>query len=127
IQLTPGVINQGVAGAGGFPNTANPAIGGGQSNGAAYFLDGSLFNNPWDNANLPFPFPDALQEFKVESSSLTAQNGMHAAGTITAVTKSGTNAFHGDLFDFFRNGDLNARNFFAPSRDTLKRNQYGGT
>ncbi len=43
------------------------------------------------------------------------------------VVKSGTNAFHGDLFEFFRNGKMNARNFFAPRRDTLKRNQYGGT
>jgi hypothetical protein len=127
IQLTPGVITQGVAGAGGFPNTANPSVAGAQSNGIAYFLDGSVYNNPWDNANMPFPFPDALQEFKVETSSLTAQNGMHAGASITAVTKSGTNGFHGDAFEFFRNGDLNARNFFAPTRDTLKRNQYGGT
>jgi len=127
INLTPGVITQGVAGAGGFPNTANPAIVGSQTNGVAYFLDGSIFNNPWDNANLPFPFPDALQEFKVETSALTSQNGIHAGASITGVTKSGTNSFHGDAFDFFRNGDLNARNFFAPTRDTLKRNQYGGT
>ena len=98
----------------------------GQSN-AGYFLDGSLFNNPWDNANLPIPFPDALQEFKVETSALTAQNGIHSGASITAVTKSGSNSFHGDAFDFFRNGDMNARNFFAPTRDTLKRNQYGGT
>ncbi len=127
IQLTPAVINQGVAGAGGFPNTGNVVVAGGQSSGVAYFLDGSLFNNPWDNANMPFPFPDALQEFKVDTSALTAQNGMHAGASITAVTKSGTNGFHGDAFDFFRNGDLNARNFFAPTRDTLKRNQFGGT
>jgi hypothetical protein len=127
IQLTPAVINQGVAGAGGFPNTINVVVAGGTSNGTAYYLDGSLFNNPWDNANLPIPFPDALQEFKVETSALTAQNGMHAGASVNAVTRGGTNAFHGDLFEFFRNGDLNARNFFAPTRDTLKRNQYGGT
>ena len=127
IQLTGAVITQGVAGAGGFPNTGNLVVAGGQSNGVGYLLDGSLFNNPWDNANMPFPFPDALQEFKVETSALTAQNGMHAGASITAVTKSGSNSFHGDAFDFFRNGDLNARNFFAPTRDTLKRNQYGGT
>jgi len=127
IQLTGAVITQGVAGAGGFPNTGNLVVAGGQSNGVGYFLDGSLFNNPWDNANMPFPFPDALQEFKVETSALTAQNGIHSGASITAVTKSGSNSFHGDAFDFFRNGDMNARNFFAPTRDTLKRNQYGGT
>ena len=126
IQLTGAVINQGVAGVGGFPNTGTFAIAGGQAFGNAYYLDGSIFNNPWDNNFLPFPFPDALQEFKVETSSLSAQNGIHSGASITAVTISGTNAFHGDLFDFFRNGDMNARNFFAPTRDTLKRNQYGG-
>jgi hypothetical protein len=55
-------------------------------------LDGSVYNNPWDNARLSFPFPDALQEFKVETSSLTAQNGLHSGGSINSVTKSGTTA-----------------------------------
>jgi hypothetical protein len=127
IQLTGAVIPQGVAGNGGYPGTQQFVINGGQAFGAAFWLDGSVYNNPWDSANLPFPFPDALQEFKVETSSLTAQNGVHAGGTITAVTRGGTNSFHGDAFEFFRNGDLNARNFFAPTRDTLKRNQFGGT
>ena len=102
-------------------------IAGGQAFGVAFYLDGSVYNNPWDLANMPMPFPDALQEFKVETSSLTASNGIHAGGTVTGVTKSGTNGFHGDAFEFFRNGDMNARNFFAPTRDTLKRNQFGGT
>src|SRR5579863_10259307 len=127
IQFTPAVIVQGVAGNGGYPNTQQYVINGGQSFGDAFWQDGSVFNNPWDNANMPFPFPDALQEFKVETSALTAQNGIHSGASITAVTKSGSNSFHGDAFDFFRNGDMNARNFFAPTRDTLKRNQFGGT
>ncbi len=127
IQLAGAAIPQGVAGAGGFPNTGQIVIAGGQAFGVAFWLDGSLYNNPWDNANLPFPFPDALQEFKVETSSLTAQNGVHAGGSINSVTKSGTNSLHGDVFEFLRNGDLNGRNFFAPVRDNLKRNQYGGT
>jgi len=127
IQYTGGVIPQGVAGNGGFPNTQQFVIAGGQAYGVAFYLDGSVFNNPWDLANMPLPFPDMLQEFKVETSTLTASNGVHAGGTVTGVTKSGTNGFHGDAFDFFRNGDMNARNFFAPTRDTLKRNQFGGT
>ena len=72
------------------------------------------------------PFPDALQEFKVETSAAPAQYGFHATATVNAVTKSGTNEYHGDLFEFLRNGDLNARDFFAPARDSLKRNQFGG-
>ncbi len=126
ITYTGAVIPQGVAGNGGFPGTEQFVIAGGQAFGVQFYLDGSVYNNPWDLANLPLPFPDALQEFKVETSTLTASNGIHAGGTVTGVTKSGTNEFHGDAFDFFRNGDMNARNFFAPTRDTLKRNQFGG-
>jgi hypothetical protein len=68
-----------------------------------------------------------LQEFKVETSALPAQYGQHSAGAINAVTKSGTNELHGNLFEFVRNGSLNARNAFALTRDSLKRNQFGGT
>jgi hypothetical protein len=127
IQYTPGVIPQGVAGNGGYPGTQQYVIAGSQAFGIAYYLDGSVYNNPWDLANMPMPMPDALQEFKVETSTMTASNGIHAGGTVTAITKSGNNSFHGDVFEFLRNGDLNARNFFAPARDTLKRNQFGGT
>src|SRR5437867_6923139 len=76
---------------------------------------------------MPLTVPDALQEFKVETSSLTAQNGTQSGATISGVTKSGTNSFHGDAFEFLRNEDLNARNFFSAKRESLKRNQYGGT
>jgi len=127
IQYTPGVIVQGTAGNGGYPGTFQYVIAGGQAFGVAFYLDGSVYNNPWDLANMPMPFPDALQEFKVETSTMTASNGIHAGGTVTGLTKSGTNGFHGDAFEFLRNGDMNARNFFSPKRDTLKRNQFGGT
>ena len=62
----------------------------------------------------------------METSALAAQYGFHSSAAVNAVTKSGTNQFHGDLFEFLRNGNLNARNFFAAERDTLKRNQFGG-
>ena len=74
----------------------------------------------------PFPFPEALQEFSVETSSLPARNGLHPGGAVNVVTKSGSNSLHGDLFEYLRNGDLNARNFFQPVHDNLKRNQFGG-
>jgi Carboxypeptidase regulatory-like domain/TonB dependent receptor len=103
------------------------SVAGGVGGGLTYLLDGANFNDVWNNLNLPLPFPDALQEFKVETSALPAQYGMHAGGAVNAVTKSGTNQFHGDLFEFLRNGDLNSRDFFATARDTLRRNQFGGT
>jgi hypothetical protein len=107
--------------------TQTIAVGGGLPNAVSYLMDGASNNDPFNNLNLPFPFPDALQEFKVETSAIPARYGQHAAAAVNVVTKSGTNAFHGDLFEFLRNGDLNARDFFASSRDSLKRNQFGGT
>jgi len=127
IQLVGAAVPAGQVGTAGMPGGRFISIGGGLLSGVSYVLDGTLYNNPFDSLNLPFPFPDALQEFKVETSSLTAQNGLHSAGTVSAVVKSGTNAFHGDAFEFFRNGKMNARNANALRRDTLKRNQYGGT
>src|SRR5207248_2869237 len=102
-------------------------VAGGMQAGLTYRLDGSNHNDAYNNLNLPLPFPDALQEFKVETSGLQAQYGFHSAGAVNAVTKSGTNDLHGDLFEFVRNGSLNARNAFAITDDGLKRNQFGGT
>ncbi|MGP8247301.1 MAG: carboxypeptidase regulatory-like domain-containing protein, partial [Bryobacteraceae bacterium] len=110
-----------------YPSSTTMSIAGGQGNGTNYLMDGADNNDPWSSVNLPFPFPDALQEFSVENSSLNARYGVHPGGVVNAVTKSGTNAFHGSLFEFLRNGDANARNFFAASQDTLRRNQFGGT
>src|SRR5690348_4629194 len=107
--------------------TVMVSVAGGQGNGVSYLLDGATHQDPYNSGALPLPFPDALQEFKVETSALPAQYGFHAGAAVNAVTKSGTNEYHGDLFEFLRNGDLNARDFFATARDTLKRNQFGGT
>jgi hypothetical protein len=102
------------------------SVAGGNGDTTTYLLDGAMWQDPYNSLSLPLPFPDALQEFKVETSSAPAQYGFHAGATVNAVTKSGTNEYHGDLFEFVRNGDLNARDFFAAKRDTLKRNQFGG-
>lgn len=110
-----------------YPNEALVSVAGGALNGLTYLMDGGTHNDPFNNLNLPLPFPDAVQEFKVETSALPAQYGQHSAGAVNVVTKSGSNEFHGDAFEFLRNGDLNARDFFAPVQDNLKRNQFGGT
>ena len=103
------------------------SVAGGQSSATSYRLDGGTHMDNFSNINLPFPFPDAIQEFSVETSSVTAQAGLHPGAQVEVVTKSGTNQFHGDAFEFVRNGDANARDFFAATQDTLKRNQFGGT
>src|SRR5687767_5309888 len=111
------------------------SVAGGQGFGVAYLLDGAIHNNPYDNFNLPLPFPDALQEFRVETGSQNAQNGFHSGASVNAATKSGTNAFHGHLFEFARHHRFNATNPFnvvdpvtrERRDDGLKRNQFGGT
>lgn len=103
------------------------SIAGGQTFGVGYSLDGSMHNNPYDGTQMPLPFPDALQEFKVEASGSTTNGSFKSGGAVNAVTKAGTNELHGDAFEFVRNYKFNARNFFAPKRDSLKRNQFGGT
>jgi outer membrane receptor protein involved in Fe transport len=106
--------------------TVTISIAGGQANGITYIMDGGTHNDPFNNLNLPTPFPDALQEFKVETSALPARYGHHAASAVNLITKSGTNTLHGNGFEFFRHYRFNARNFFAPTRDSLRRNQFGG-
>jgi hypothetical protein len=110
------------------------SVAGGLTFGVTYTLDGAIHNNPYDNLSLPLPFPDALQEARLETSAMTAQNGMHSSASLTAVTKSGTNKFHGDGFEFFRHHDFNATDPFAAKNpdgsrkdDGLKRHQYGAT
>jgi hypothetical protein len=109
------------------------SVAGGLPNGTTYTLDGGNHNDPLNNAPMPFPFPEALQEFKVETSALPAQYGYHSAATVNAVTKSGTNSVHGSGFEFLRDSSMNATDPFAPLGadgkrlgDGLNRNQFGG-
>ncbi|HEY6374247.1 MAG TPA: carboxypeptidase regulatory-like domain-containing protein, partial [Edaphobacter sp.] len=103
------------------------AVAGGQGNYNNYVLDGGTNVDVFTNVNLPYPFPDALREFSVESNSLPARNGLHPGSLVNGVTNSGTNQWHGTVFEFLRNNYFNANNFFATAKDTLHRNQFGGT
>jgi hypothetical protein len=111
-----------------FWNATRISVAGGQGNGTAYLLDGADATDGMSNVNMPFPFPDALQEFSIETSAVSSRFGTHPGATVNVVTKSGSNQFHGNLFEYIRNGDLDARNFFSTTgADSLKRNQFGGT
>jgi hypothetical protein len=120
---------------GGSNGSGTFSVAGGQANGVSYLLDGGDNNDSFSNVNLPIPFPDAVQEFSVQTNAMQAQFGLHPGGAVNIVTKSGSNALHGDLFEFFRNYALNARPkglvtpagaVMQPLRDSLKRNQFGG-
>jgi hypothetical protein len=116
------------------PGGVSISVGGGLAYGVAYSLDGAMHNDPYNNLNLPLPFPDALQEFSVATSGLSADNGMHSGASVNAVTKSGTNRLSGSGFEFVRDRRFNATNPFAAvgpdgkrTDDGLKRHQFGGT
>ena len=110
-----------------YPTSTTISVGGGQANGTYYLLDGADHNDAFGAINLPLPFPDVLQEFSVQTNAIPAAYGERAGAAVNIVTKSGTNELHGSAFEFLRNGVTNATNFFAAARDTLKRNQFGGT
>jgi hypothetical protein len=109
-----------------YPGEMAANVNGGGPFAVNFQMDGAGHNDTYVNANLPFPNPDAVKEFNVQTDNVSAQYGLGAGAVVNIVTQSGTNEIHGDAFEFVRNGDLNARNFFAPTQDTLKRNQYGG-
>ncbi len=109
-----------------FP-TITLSVAGGNGNQISFSLDGGTANNPFNGLNQPLPFPDALQEFKVETSSVGAQSGQHSSASVTVATRSGTNSVHGNLFEYTRNYLFNGRSATALVRDSLKQNQFGGT
>ena len=128
--LAPGAINTtlyycGSSCQGGvYPNAQWGNISGGGPGNINYQLDGVDHNDNYINSNYPFPNPDTIQEFSVQTNNMSAEYG-NSAVSVNVVTQSGTNQFHGDLFEFIRNGALNAHNFFARTPDSQKRNQFG--
>jgi hypothetical protein len=109
-----------------YPTEVAYSIEGSPGNATLFLLDGGSDNDLFTNVSSPIPFPDAIQEFSVQIGSIPARYGFHSGAVINLVTKSGTNQFHGDLFEFLRNGDFDARNANGTARDSLKRNQFGG-
>ena len=134
LVLSGAAVQTGTVSARGMPGGVNISVAGGLSTGVGYTLDGAQHNNPQQNTNLPLPFPDALQEFRVATSGLSAQNGFHSGASVNAIVKSGTNRFAGNGFEFLRHHRFNSTSRFAlispdgkRADDGLKRNQFGGT
>ena len=134
VLMVPGVVGttrdtSGLRQGGSGRGIVQPGIAsnGARSNMVNYDLDGAFHNDTYVNVAMAMPNPDALQEFSVQTNNFDAEHGRSAGAIVNAVTRSGTNDFHGSLFYFHRNEALNARNFFARSGDGLKRHQFGGT
>jgi hypothetical protein len=110
-----------------FPSEQYAKVNGAGANGVSYQLDGADFNDTYINTNLPFPNPDAIQEFNLVTSNMSAVYGDALGGVVNVTLKSGTNAIHGDVFEFLRNNALDAANYFSISGvSPLKQNQFGG-
>ena len=144
LSLTPGVQSNSASGAtnssnsnpNGTPNyqigvpSTQVIVNGGIDGGVpmvSFFLDGGNNMTGIRNYGNPLPNPDALEEFRVETSNFAAQYGRMSSAVVTAVTRSGTNQFHGSLFEFVRNTALNATPWNATLNAPYHRNQFGGT
>ena len=139
LDLTPGVQsnNNGVAAAStgtsslvlGYPEQRTLINGGadGGTGSVNYYLDGGINMTGLRNTGNILPNPDAIQEFKVQTNSYSVEYGRFASGVINVVTKSGTNQYHGSVFDFVRDAKFNAKNWgSALPNPPLDRKQFGG-
>jgi outer membrane receptor protein involved in Fe transport len=127
LQLQYLVAGSGGRAAQGQAQNESVSINGSRTNSNNYALDGGDNHDPYFNTPAVFPSPDALEEFGIQTNAYGADKGRNAGAFMNAVTRSGTNRFHGTLFEFLRNEVLNARNFFANDVPPFKRNQFGGT
>jgi len=132
VNLAAGVTNELVSQAStlptsnSFPTESGASAGGGRQGSTWYLLDGVSNMDTYALLAAPFPNADATQEFRVISNNFDARYGFAPSAVVSIQTKSGDNKFHGGLFEFIRNNDLNASNWFSGNVDMLKRNQFGG-
>lgn len=108
-------------------NPGNMSVSGMREAANGFMVNGANVNEGTYNGTAIIPNLDSLAEFRILTNSFDAEYGNYSGGQVNAVTKSGTNQFHGDLFEFLRNTDLDARNFYSPSRGSYIRNEFGAT
>lgn len=138
LDLTPGVQNNNNAGTGANGGVINPLgypeqhvkINGSSDSGVgqvSYYLDGGSNMTGVRNTGNPLPNPDAIREFAVQTNNYSAQYGRNSSGVVTVLTKSGTNQFHGSVFEFFRDKNFNATVHLQPSKIDYNQHRFGGT
>ncbi|MEZ5394485.1 MAG: carboxypeptidase regulatory-like domain-containing protein [Bryobacterales bacterium] len=125
VMLAPGAVR--APGGGSLNRNEAIAVNGGRGTATNYMLDGGDNNDPQQNVGAVTPNPDALEEFSVLTNNFSAEYGRNSGAVVNAVTKSGTNQFHGSLWEFLRNDALDARSYFGISKSKLRRNQFGAT
>jgi outer membrane receptor protein involved in Fe transport len=136
LDITPGVsiidVSQNSSGQGGIWSTpigtfAYPSVNGQTNRSDLFYIDGINDQGSFGSTYVVAPIVDDIQEFKVQSHNDDPSYGGALGGIVNAVTKSGTNAFHGSVWEFLRNTSLDARDTFLPSRIPFQQNQFGGT
>ena len=123
--LEPGVVA--ASDGRGGPGSGNYATNGSQADQNSYLINGTDDNDLPLNTVQVEPSIDAIAEFKMITGTFNPEYGRNSGAVINAIIKSGTNSFHGDGFEFFRDTSLNSKNFFRPAPDVFHRNQFGGT
>ena len=108
-------------------NAGAISINGQRESANGYLVNGADAEETGSMAAAIIPNLDSIAEFRILSDNFDAEYGKYTGGQINVITKSGTNQFHGDAFEFLRNTDLDSRNFFSPTRATFIQNQFGGT
>ncbi len=128
MTLQPGVSSTQAQQPGFGSNTGVPfSFSGGQTSANNWTLDGGRNIDTFNGNNLAMVNLDAIAEVRIERNAYTSEYGRNGGAQVNVVTKSGTNDFHGTLFEFFRNDKLDARNFFAARRPKNRYNNFGGT
>lgn len=108
-------------------NPGNLSISGMREFANGFILNGSNVEESVNMGTAVVPNLDSISEFRILTSNFDAEYGDYAGGQIIVATKSGTNALHGGIFEFFRNTDLDSRSFFSPQRAEYNQNQFGAT
>src|SRR6202522_511760 len=126
-SLTVQGLGQSVFSPSGDLNPGTLSITGQRESANGFMINGADAEEPASMAAAIVPNLDSIAEFRILSDNFDAEYGKYTGGQINVITKSGTNRFHGDVFEFLRNTDLDARNFFSPTRGAFDQNQFGGT
>ncbi len=108
-------------------NPGTLSVNGQRESANSFIVNGSNTEESVNSGTAIIPNLDAIQEFRIVTSNFDAEYGEFSGGQVSVVTKSGSNRFHGDAFEFLRNTDLDAWNYFSPTRGAFQQNQFGGT
>jgi hypothetical protein len=130
LQLQPGVQSQlGSSGSlfFGSDNAGSVSVNGGRTRANNFSVNGGDANDQFVNLPTVQPTPDSVAEFRVITNTFDAEYGRNSGSVVNVVTKSGTNQFHGDVYEYFRNTVLNAQGYFNTVKPQLNQNQFGGT